>query len=439
VRVTKHNTEAGNALREFDDPEGSRRGVAWVDLESDLPGAIERDELHLAFQPVIRLGNGEARGLEALLRWHHPTLGVIPPLEFIPFAEENNLIVPIGTWVLGEACRRLAQWQAEGRTELSIAVNVSAPQITDPGFVDTVGAALADAGVTPSKLWLELTETALMHDAPAAVAVTGDLDRLGVRVAVDDFGTGSSSILYLRRLSIRQIKLDRVFVSGLGRNSADTSIVKAVIDLAHALSLEALAEGVETPEQLALLKDLGCDFAQGFMWSKPLQAAEVVAFLQSSGRGELPANRGQPNHLPLDTTDQAQKRSGNVVIQAARRVLVVDDSAIERSLIRAALKAYGTFEIVAEAASAEEGIHLTGQHMPDTVLLDLSMPGMGGLEALPSIRAACPSTEVVVLSGFISDGITRAAIAAGASTCLDKNLPAARLVEELTRRAPVES
>jgi DNA-binding NarL/FixJ family response regulator len=161
-----------------------------------------------------------------------------------------------------------------------------------------------------------------------------------------------------------------------------------------------------------------------------VQAADLM---QRSGYGQVPSNPQRPAHLLVETVDDAQALRG--VTRARRRVLVVDDSAVERRLIRAALKAYGNFEIVAEAASAEEGIALTGHYMPDTVLLDLSMPGMGGLEALPSIRAACPSTDVVVLSGFVSDGITRAAVAAGASSCLDKNLPAARLAEELTRRA----
>jgi CheY-like chemotaxis protein len=251
-------------------------------------------------------------------------------------------------------------------------------------------------------------------------------------MAVDDFGTGSSSILYLRRLSVQQIKLDRVFVSGLGRNSADASIVKAVIELAHALGLEALAEGVETPAQLAVLHQMGCNLGQGFLWSKAVPASELLDLAQGSGPRHVPPNLRQPNHLLL-TDGQPLGLPPDESSRPPRRVLIVDDSPVERSLIRAALTAYGSFEIVAEASNADEGIHLAGKHAPDAVLLDLSMPGMGGLEALPAIRAASPGTEVVVLSGFVSDGVTRAAVAAGASSCLDKNLPASRLVAELTR------
>jgi diguanylate cyclase (GGDEF)-like protein/PAS domain S-box-containing protein len=278
VAMYRAKDRGRNRAETFDEAMGVR-SLARLDMETGLRAALERGELRLDFQPIVDVATGEVTSAEALVRWHHPVRGVVAPLDFIPLAEETRLIVPIGKWILEEACRHLATWTAAGHTTLTIAVNISGLQLTQPNFVATVARALGDAGVDANRLCLEITETVLMEDTDAAEVVLGQLNQLGVRIAIDDFGTGYSSLLYVRRFPVDALKLDRCFVSGLGRDEADTTIVRATIDLAHALGIEAVAEGVERPEELRLLESMDCDLAQGFFWSKPVAGAAMPALL----------------------------------------------------------------------------------------------------------------------------------------------------------------
>jgi EAL domain-containing protein (putative c-di-GMP-specific phosphodiesterase class I) len=256
------------------------RAVQRLSMETALRRALERDELCLHYQPIVSLVDGSLAGAEALVRWNHPEHGLVPPSTFIQVAEETGLVVPIGNHVLTEACRALASGALDcglGGGELpSLSVNVSARQL-ERDLVRTMHHVLNDTGADPRRICIELTESVLMDDVESAVSTLQALRALGIRLWVDDFGTGYSSLAYLRRLPIHGLKIDRSFIAGLGREAEDSAIAAGVVSLAHTLGLVALAEGVETVEQLELLKELGCDYAQGFHWSPPLPTIDLPA------------------------------------------------------------------------------------------------------------------------------------------------------------------
>ncbi len=264
-------------------------------LETDLRQAIEKGEMRVHYQPKVLLPTGPKSaprvvGVEALIRWEHPERGLILPENFIPLAEETDLIVPIDNWVLREACRQAREWQEEHQGlegSLFISVNLSPRQFRRPDLTRMVSEALRDSGLDPHALVLEITETAVMEDIEAAVCTLQQLRDLGVRLSVDDFGTGYSSLSYLKHLPVDFLKIDRSFVNGLDKDSTDLAIVSSTISLAHALGLESVAEGVETAEQLERLRALGCDMAQGFYFAEPLSNGKAGAVLEAglNGRG----------------------------------------------------------------------------------------------------------------------------------------------------------
>ncbi len=245
--------------------------------EHSLHRALERSELMLHYQPVVEVCGATTVGAEALIRWQHPDQGMVAPGRFIPVAEESGLIIPIGAWVLEQACHQLRDWhdRGDGEQQGSVEVNLSARQIDDPQIVATIEEILSRTGLPPEHLTLEITESALMKDAAAALVVLRALKEIGVLLAIDDFGTGYSSLSYLQRFPLDIVKVDRMFVDELGQDDGGDEIVSAVISLAHALGLEVVAEGVETPQQLEILRSLGCDFAQGFLFSRPVPANEL--------------------------------------------------------------------------------------------------------------------------------------------------------------------
>jgi diguanylate cyclase (GGDEF)-like protein/PAS domain S-box-containing protein len=246
--------------------------------EHALHRALERHELRLFYQPVVEIGGSAAVGVEALLRWQHPEHGLMPPNRFIPVAEESGLIIPIGAWVMHEACRQLRMWQAGrvGGPGGAVEVNLSARQIDHPEIVATVERILEETGLPPANLTLEITESALMNDAASALRVLRALKELGCTLAIDDFGTGYSSLSHLQRFPLDILKIDKSFVDELGEDHGGAEIVAAVVKLAHALGLQVIAEGVETEEQLDALTRLDCDFAQGYLFSRPLPAHELA-------------------------------------------------------------------------------------------------------------------------------------------------------------------
>ena len=235
------------------------------------------------YQPVVSF-DGSVSGFEALVRWEHPERGLVSPADFIPLAEETGLVVPLGSWVLGRAAAQVARWQETINPALTLSVNLSSRQLGDPELPDVVRRILEVSGLPARSLCLELTETALIQDPVSAERCLTELRGLGVRIAVDDFGTGYSSLIYVRRFPVQILKLDRLFVAGLGESSEDETIAGSVIHLAHELGLEAIAEGVETLDQLNALDSLGCDLAQGFYWSKPRPADEIELVLLDGKR-----------------------------------------------------------------------------------------------------------------------------------------------------------
>jgi diguanylate cyclase (GGDEF)-like protein len=284
--------DRGRDRIELFDDDMRQRALVRLETENDLRTAIDEGQLQIYYQPVVELPGGGVNGVEALVRWMHPRRGIIPPSEFIGLAEESGLILSIGALVLTEACRQVAAWNGahRGTAPLTVSVNLSAHQLIFPGLRDLVAHALTDSALDPKLLCLEITETVLMEDAGSSRTALDSLKALGVQLAVDDFGTGYSSLLYLRRFPVDILKVDRSFVSGLGQSPADTAIVAGVVGLAHALGLVAVAEGVETAEQAARLAALGCNLAQGYLWSRPLPVERLWRWLDDLGLGR----GGQP-------------------------------------------------------------------------------------------------------------------------------------------------
>ncbi len=270
--------EKGRRRAEFFDEASRAQTVEHLNIGNALHRALERREFELHYQPILELETGRVSGFEALVRWRHPTRGLIPPSEFIELAEETGLIVPLGLWVVETACAQVADWQAERESSrpLTISVNVSPRQLAEPGLPERLSRILRQSRIKPGSLWLEITETALMQDTESAISVLRALRALDVHLAVDDFGTGYSSLSHLKRFPIEALKIDQSFVSGLARDPEDTAIVTAVVSLANALGLSSTAEGVETPQQLAALRTLGCELAQGNLFAEPRAAAEVA-------------------------------------------------------------------------------------------------------------------------------------------------------------------
>jgi len=252
-----------------------------LSMEAQLRRALERDELLLHYQPKIRPATGEIVGLEALIRWEHPELGLVSPAQFIPLAEETGLIVPLGEWVLLNACRQNQDWQRLGYPPVHVAVNIASLHFRQGTLGQSVATALQKSGLHPSWLELEVTESMLMDSAETTLATLSTLKGMGVRLAIDDFGTGYSSLSYLKRFPLDTLKIDRSFVKDLPHDAEDAAIAKAIIAMAHSLKLEVVAEGVETTEQLAFLQQHGCDLVQGFLFSKPMVAAAFHDLLSS--------------------------------------------------------------------------------------------------------------------------------------------------------------
>jgi len=258
-----------------------------LDLEKDLRRALPLQQLELHYQPKIDVATGRMNSVEALLRWRHPSRGLVAPLDFIPLAEECGLMFSIGEWVLREACRQARQWQRDGLPFMRIAVNISPVHFRQPNFLEIVSAALLDHDLEPHYLEIELTESTVMDHAETSIHILEELSRMGVIVSIDDFGTGYSSMSYLRRFPIDKLKIDRSFINDLTTNSDAASIVKAIISLAHSLRLKVVAEGVETAEQLQQLSELGCDQFQGFYRSAAVLPAEIESVLRAAC-GTLP-------------------------------------------------------------------------------------------------------------------------------------------------------
>ena len=276
-----HAKENGQNSYRFFTAAMNVRAVERQSIEQDLRRALERHELTLHYQPKINLKTGKVAGAEALLRWTHPKRGLIPPLQFIPVAEVTGLIQPIGSWVLREACKQACAWLNMGFHLETMAVNVSALQFRKEGFLEDLRAILAETGLDPHVLELELTESVLMERIDPVTSILGTLRKRGVRVSVDDFGTGYSNLSYIRKLPLDSLKIDQSFVRQIASIPHDTSIASAIIGMGRSLKLHVIAEGVETNEELDFLKLQECDEAQGFYFSPPVPASQFANLLVS--------------------------------------------------------------------------------------------------------------------------------------------------------------
>jgi diguanylate cyclase (GGDEF)-like protein len=268
-----------NRIEVFD-PSMRARLTERIEVTNGFRGALERGEFHLLYQPVLALDSMRVCGFEALARWDHPVLGPVPPSTFIPLAEETGFIVPLGRWALDEATRQLAEWSDATSWGLRMAVNLSRRQLTSPGLADDVRRAISAAGIDPAQLALEITENVLMDDPERATVALAELRAIGIAIAVDDFGTGYSSLSYLQRFPMDILKIDRAFIEPLNRSEpASTALVSTIIGLAHTMGLDVVAEGIERPDQLERLVELGCSKGQGFLMARPLDVGDAAAFL----------------------------------------------------------------------------------------------------------------------------------------------------------------
>ena len=280
--TVSHCKERGGNQYQFYSESMNATALEELVLESALNKALERGELELHFQPQYDISQGDIVGAEALLRWRHPERGMLPPLKFIPLAEESGLIVPIGEWVLQEACRQAKTWQA-GRSEpIRVSVNISSRQLGQPGLVDAVRRALDESGLRPRQLELELTESTLVQDEQSTLARLDALKVLGVGLSIDDFGTGYSALSYLSRFPLESLKIDRSFVDGTPTDKGNAGICRAIMAMAESLKLRVIAEGVESEEQLEFLRREGCSQIQGFLLSRPLPPEEFAEVLEQS-------------------------------------------------------------------------------------------------------------------------------------------------------------
>jgi diguanylate cyclase (GGDEF)-like protein/PAS domain S-box-containing protein len=563
--------DGGGHRQALFDPAMHAAVVERLALENELRHAIETDGLAVHYQPIVDPLTGDVVTVEALVRWPHPTRGMLPPDRFIPLAEETGLIVPLGAWVLHQACQEVAT-HSKNHPDLKVSVNLSAIQLDEPSLVTTVAQALAASGIEAKRLVLEVTESVVMEHDPSSFAVLDELRELGVALAIDDFGTGYSSLSRLRVLPVTELKIDKSFIDEVDQDGERAPVVAAVIALAHSLGHSVVAEGVETRRQLLSLERLGCDHVQGYLFSKPLppsELAEVLALaspyhdlvqpdaapapsevqralmetvahavedsadldglvrpilaelaeltgLESTYLTRIDLDRGEQEILVSHNAGELEIGEGQVVpwrdtlcrqalaggpratgnvprdypgspaaaglgiksyamapvttaegallgtlcaaststvtvdrgtpalmdlfaqliadalherVQAAQRklrVMVVDDSSAIRELLVRVIAVDGSMEVIAEAADGEEAIIICAETQPDLVLLDLDMPKLDGIAALPLLLQAAPNTRVVVLSG-LGDVRREEAMAAGAVAVIDKHLDATRL------------
>ena len=281
VALDRAKVQGGNNYQ-FYTAGGTTRALKQLVLESNLRQSLDRDEFFVQYQPQVAIQDFHLVGMEALVRWQHPSLGVLYPKEFITLAEESGLIIPLGDWILRTACAQNKLWQDAGLPPMRLSVNFSARQFQQPTFITDVSQILKETNLDPRWLELELTESSIMKDPEEAIEKLHELKLMGIQVAIDDFGTGYSSLNYLKRFPIDTLKIDKSFVSDVCKDPHDTSIVRAIINLGHALDLNVIAEGVETREQLQYLAALECDLVQGFLFSKPLPVKAFEELLVES-------------------------------------------------------------------------------------------------------------------------------------------------------------
>ena len=351
--------------------------VARMNMEMQLRQALKNNELSLCYQPQLSLVTGQMIGVEALLRWKNPELGIVSPAELIPLAEETGLIIPFGEWVLWTACAQNSEWQKRGLPTLTMAVNLSPRQFWDPGLIRTITEILRKTGLDPAFLELEIIESMVMRDKDSAISMLQELKEIGVKLSIDDFGTGYSSLNHLRSFPFDKLKMDISFVREITYDPGSAAIAKTIIALAHNLNLQVIAEGVETEAQLSYLRNHGCDEMQGYYFSKPVSAQEFTQLLEEGRHLPVPGDHNSP---PVKT------------------LLVLDDEQFIIDAIRRTLRSE-SYRILSAICPSEGFDQLALNHV-DVILCDQKLPEMTGVEFLKRVKDLYPSTIRIAMSGY---------------------------------------
>ncbi|HEX9495855.1 MAG TPA: EAL domain-containing protein [Candidatus Limnocylindria bacterium] len=365
-------------------------GVSRLQLLGDLGNAITRGELRLHYQPIVDLTTGMLQGFEALVRWQHPGRGLVPPLDFIPLAERSGLIVPLTEWVIDEALRQSRAWSDDGR-HIRVSVNVGAKALVrSAGLESAIERLLAKHGVEASQLCVEVTESDLMTDPAHAADILGRLRTLGIHIEMDDFGTGYSSLAYLQKLPVNSVKIDRSLIAPLLRDENTAAIVRAAIDLSHGLGLDTIAEGVEDPEALQRLKDMGCDAAQGYLIARPMRGAEVLGWIHTFERAPVTPRVPRPV-----TAEPVIAVAGG----SLGTVLVVDDEHPFRLAAHRVLTAQGYR--VLHAATASEALRICSEldGKISLLLTDIFLSDWRGNDLAAHLRRSYPDLRIMYMSG----------------------------------------
>ena len=371
-----HAKDSGRNTFQFFTRELNLRMERQMALEMALRQALERHEFQLLFQPQVELATGGVIGVEALIRWRRDE-ELVSPLEFIPLAEDTGLIVPIGEWVMRNACTQAMAWRKEGLASIKVSVNLSPRQFREANLVPTIQNVLQETGLDPGRLVLEITEGVIMHKPEQVLEKLRQINGMGIGLAVDDFGTGYSSLGYLKRFPIDSLKIDRSFVQDIITEPDDAAIAQAVIRLSHSLGIEVVAEGVETEAQLAFLRSRGCNAMQGYYFSKPIPADEVARLLQENRRLALPAQE---------------------VPEAQRTLLIVDNEENIHKALAHVLRNEG-YKILLASGPAQ-AFELLAQHPVGVILCDQRMPEMTGVVFLSRLKNLYPATVRIILSGY---------------------------------------
>nr|WP_315495637.1 EAL domain-containing protein [uncultured Rhodoferax sp.] len=393
IEIAMHRAQAnGRGSFQFYNEGIYQQVLARDHLTKALRNAIELNQLSLEYQPLADLQSGQISGMEALLRWTHPELGRVSPVEFIPLAEESGLIKGIGEWVLRRACEDIQNWQRKGIVVPHVAVNVSPLQFRDRDLLAQVRRALDDFQIDPSLIYLEVTESALMEDVDRSEAMLRELKAMGLRLSLDDFGTGYSSLSYLKRFPFDKVKIDQSFVRDITNNRTDIVIVRVIVSMAHGLGLKVIAEGVETESQCEIMRTNVCDEIQGYFFSRSVSAQTIETLF------------AQPLQLPGELLRFRKPQ---------RTLLLVDDEANVLASLKRLFRRDG--HNIITASSGQEGLNILAKHNVDVIISDQRMPGMTGVEFLRAAKTSHPDTIRIVLSGYtelqsVTDAINEGSI-----------------------------
>jgi EAL domain-containing protein (putative c-di-GMP-specific phosphodiesterase class I)/FixJ family two-component response regulator len=421
VEIAMHRAQAlGRNSYQFYSTDLYEQLLARDAMTKALGRAIEHNQLRLVYQPQVDLQSGKICGMEALLRWTHPELGEISPMQFIPLAEESGLIVAIGEWVLHRSCQDIRHWIDKGMVVPHVAVNASPLQFRNNNLVAQVANALTTSMIEPGMLYIEVTESTLMDDVPRTEAMLKALKNLGIKLSLDDFGTGYSSLSYLKRFPFDQVKIDQSFVRDITTNQSDSMLVGVIVSMAHGFGMKAIAEGVETEAQCEILRTNVCDEIQGYFFSKPVSAQAMEAlFIQ---------NQQLPEHLLHPKKPQ-------------RTLLLVDDEPhILASLMRVFRR--DGYHILSVHSGAE-GLELLSKHKVDVIISDQRMPGMTGVEFLQQAKVNYPDTIRIVLSGYtelksVTDAINEGSVYRFLTKPWDDDLLRAQIGKAIAYKAVLE-